>query len=155
MDMERIYTYIFNVGILLLLAAPLLAWSFKIPSKLLTAEQAFPLEAKFMEYARPPMLRLVFDTAPDYYLYKDKIIVEAIHEDGYRLGKVILPVGTSMHDDFFGNTKVYFGYWFLDIPIITNAYFKKDATILVNIQGCSKDPAVCYPAEKRLLAIQR
>ena len=59
---------------------------------------------------------MTFQITPGYYLYKDKISVEA-RSDGVQLGKLELPEGKLKFDEFFGESEVYFDDVFAPLAI--------------------------------------
>ncbi len=132
--------------VLLLLIALLLAtaraWAIA-PDDLLPADAAFVLDAR----GEADTVTLQWDIAPGYYLYRDRIRVEAL--DGAQLGQPALPEALSKDDPFFGLTAIYRDSVTVTVPIIQA---QGKLRLSVTYQGCA-DLGVCYPPETRTLDI--
>jgi thiol:disulfide interchange protein DsbD len=80
---------------------------------------------------------LLWDIAPDYYLYRDRMKVEG---NNAALNDVSYPAGKTITDEFFGDSEVYFNR--AELLITTG-----DATSLnLTWQGCAK-AGLCYPPQ--------
>ncbi len=73
---------------------------------LLPAEQAFRFTASVED---PGHLRLQWQVAPGYYMYRNKIGLDLKGPEGVALGPVNLPPGKFKEDEFFGRVQVYHG----------------------------------------------
>lgn len=100
---------------------------------LLPAAQAFPLQ---VESTARNQIRLNWQIPQDYYLYQHKIELW----QGQTALKLNLPAAKTQHDDFFGNSLVYFDQ--------LNVQFKAQANqnYRISWQGCAKD-RLCYPPQ--------
>jgi thiol:disulfide interchange protein DsbD len=90
--------------------------------------------------------------ASGYYLYKDKISVEAVSANA-QLGRLELPEGKLKYDEFFGEQQVYLEDVFARLPL---ARASKEAMLLelkVSYQGCAED-GLCYPPTTRTISIE-
>lgn len=80
---------------------------------------------------------LNWDIAPDYYLYKKRLGIEGA--DG-ALGDIQYPSGTVIHDEFFGESEVFYNS--ADVLVDTG-----DARALkLTWQGCA-EAGLCYPPQ--------
>ncbi|MGH9807012.1 MAG: protein-disulfide reductase DsbD domain-containing protein, partial [Terriglobia bacterium] len=72
-------------------------------AQLLQATQAFRLSARV---GPPGTLRLHWDIAPHYYLYRGRIQVQP-KDAAAHLGKLSLPDGLKEHDPYLGDVEIY------------------------------------------------
>lgn len=72
--------------------------------------------------------------APEYYLYKYQFSVKA---DTQKVD-FVLPTAISKHDEFFGDTEVYYQHIGFQIPVQPNLTYQ------VTYQGCA-EKGLCYP----------
>ena len=100
---------------------------------LLPAAQAFPLK---ISSPTRQQIQLDWQIPKDYYLYQHKIELY----QGSQLLKLALPPATTQHDDFFGNTQVYFNQLQLQFKPKALQQYR------VSWQGCAKD-RLCYPPQ--------
>ncbi|MGW8393080.1 protein-disulfide reductase DsbD [Pseudoduganella sp. HUAS MS19] len=123
------------------LAAMLLAFLSGSPAladDFLAPEQAFGLRA---ELRADGQLALHWSIAPDYHLYRDRIL---LRRDGVLL-PVLLPPGKRKYDENFGKEmETYAGELALQLPWQGRA----GATLTVGYQGCA-DAGLCYPPLER------
>ncbi|HEX7381235.1 MAG TPA: protein-disulfide reductase DsbD domain-containing protein [Nevskiaceae bacterium] len=114
---------------------------------LLPAEQAFAMQPVTWANGR---LRLDWNVAPGYYLYRDRIKVD-IPGDPPGAGRLELPPAQPHKDEFFGETHIYRGH--LAVRYVPPAgQFPR--TVEVTVQGCA-DRGVCYPPLTRTVAVQQ
>ncbi len=114
----------------------------------LPAEQAFRIEA----IADGPDSILVRATAhPDYYLYRESFAF-SIDDPELGLGAAELPPGEPMVDEFFGQTRVYFGEVEIPLAVARPAGAERDVTLSVDFQGCLAD-GICYPPMNRQIEL--
>lgn len=99
--------------------------------KFLPQAQAFIFEARSISENQ---VELNWNIAPDYYLYKHQLAVSS----GQQAVQFSLPVAKAKHDEFFGDTEVY--YQQLNFPID----IQPNATYQVSYQGCA-EKGLCYP----------
>jgi len=115
--------------------------------QLLQATQAFALSARI---ASPGLLRLHWDIAPHYYLYRDRIQVQS-KDAAMHLGELSLPDGLKEHDPYLGNVEIYHGSLDARVPYSGSA---ADLRIAVTFQGCHEvDPKICYPPVTQVLSV--
>ena len=92
-----------------------------------------------------------FQVLDDYYLYKDKISVNAL-SDSVQLGKLELPAGKIKFDEFFGESEVYYGDVFATLPLARATPEAMDLELEINFQGCAEG-GLCYPPTTRVVTV--
>lgn len=139
--MLRMYAFV-----LLLLALPLQANDIlnKLTQKpsFLPVDQAFVLD--FVQSGHE--LKLSFQIADGYYLYKDKFKLAGV---AVNFSHPQYPSGMPHEDEYFGKTEVYRHQVQLTVPL---ANIDQDAVLKVRFQGCA-DAGLCYPVETRELPL--
>lgn len=90
---------------------------------------------------------LRWDTAPEHYLYRERITIEPI-SDGVRVSEpVFSEAGVETEDPYFGTVNVFYdpveARVDLNLPEGT-----REATLEVTYQGCAK-AGLCYPPQTR------
>ena len=108
---------------------------------LLPAEQAFRFFATVNEAGK---LKVSWEMAPGYYLYREKISLELSNSTGSRLGDYIIPKGIPKHDEAFGQVEIFYDQLNFDIPVLRTQPTAQTVTLLAHYQGCA-DRGVCYP----------
>ena len=97
--------------------------------------------------------------ADGYYLYKDRISVESTTPN-VQIGKPVLPQGKPKHDEYFGDTEVYYEVLEATLPVARAASSEAQPLQLkVTYQGCAEG-GLCYnpitkEADGRVAADQR
>jgi thioredoxin:protein disulfide reductase len=114
----------------------------------LPADEAFRFGAGLPQ---PDSIPLTWVIADGYYLYKDKISVESTTPN-VQIGKPVLPEGKSKHDEYFGDTDVYYEVLEATLPVARAASSAKQSVQLkVTYQGCAEG-GLCYnPITKEAL----
>lgn len=134
------FTLLLAVLSLTVVGSPVRAQS---PDDLLDVGQAFDLTATIDE---PGKIKLHWDIADDYYMYRGRIHVEAANA-ATELGDLSLPAGEQEHDQYMGDVSIYHGSVTATVPYTING----DADQLhlkVGYQGCHEvDPKICYPPQ--------
>jgi thiol:disulfide interchange protein DsbD len=133
------------LGLLLYSQAPAAdLWSRPQASTLLSADEAFRL---LPVTRKGDTLRLEWDVAPGYYLYRDRIeATETAPDAGHRL-RLQLPPGAPHHDAHFGDVRVYRSGFVATAPGAAKA-----TRIRVRYQGCA-DIGVCLPPVEQDVAV--
>ncbi|MDR2092381.1 MAG: protein-disulfide reductase DsbD [Azoarcus sp.] len=103
------------------------------------AEKAFVMRARAIG---PDAVEVVFDIAPDYYLYGERFRFEAEPPE-VKPGKAELPPGKRKNDPFFGEVETYRGQLRILLPLAAPEDIRR-FTLIVTSQGCW-DGGVCYP----------
>lgn len=112
---------------------------------ILSVERAFELRPASWEAGT---LTVSLDIAPGCYLYRSKLVVEAIEPAGYRLGPATLPAGESYLDEHFGAVAVFRNA--VDVGFTPKSGAPKK--LRVRFQGCAEDK-VCYPVQTRVIDV--
>nr|WP_246194880.1 protein-disulfide reductase DsbD [Allochromatium palmeri] len=126
-----------------LVCAPALAEDF------LTQEQAFPVSA---EVTGPEAVRVIWETADGYYLYKSKLRFDT-ETPGITLGMATLPDAETKQDEFFGKVEIYHGRLAVDLPITREPGSGNRLTLRIGSQGCA-DAGFCYPPHRETLTLE-
>lgn len=115
----------------------------------LTQEQAFPVGA---EVTGPEAVRVIWDTAPGYYLYKSKLRFDS-ETPGITLGAAGLPEAETKQDEFFGEVETYHGRLAVELPIVREPDSGNRLTLRVGSQGCA-DAGFCYPPHRETFTLE-
>jgi thiol:disulfide interchange protein DsbD len=114
----------------------------------LPEEQAFRVEA----IADGPHALLVRATArPDYYLYRHSFAFR-IEGEGIEVAAVDLPEGEAKTDEYFGETRVYYGEVEIPLELSRPAEGEREITLEADFQGCL-DEGICYPPMTRRIPV--
>ena len=132
---------------LLLIAGSLLVAAHTLAEDLLDPSVAFRTAARLVN---PGLIEVRYDTAPGYYLYRDRLEFR-IQPAAATLGKPELPPGKVKQDEFFGKSVVYRNRTLVRIPV-SNAPAGGPLTLIADLQGCA-DIGVCYPPVRRTLPL--
>ncbi|MGQ9830427.1 MAG: protein-disulfide reductase DsbD [Thermochromatium sp.] len=114
----------------------------------LTQKQAFPVSA---EVAGPETVRVIWEIAPGYYLYRSKLRFDS-ETPGITLGTAVLPKADTKQDEFFGEVEIYRGRLAVELPIVREPNSGNHLTLRVGSQGCA-DAGFCYPPHRETLTL--
>lgn len=90
---------------------------------------------------------LSWDVAPEHYLYKTRVSVEAVTE-GVTLGEPQFSLqGTTTEDEFFGEVTVFYEPVEARVPVSLPEGIR-EAELRVTYQGCA-EAGLCYPPQTR------
>jgi thiol:disulfide interchange protein DsbD len=93
--------------------------------------------------AQPDSIPLTWVIADGYYLYKDKISIES-STPNVQIGKPVLPQGKPKHDEYFGDTEVYYEVLEATLPVARAASSEAlPVQLKVTYQGCAEG-GLCY-----------
>jgi len=109
--------------------------------ELLPPEQAFQFLASVKD-ART--LRVDWQIADGYYLYREKIQLELVDAAGAQLGAYDIPRGAPEYDEAFGQVETFHNELGFDLPLIRSDPSVHAVTLQAKFQGCA-DRGVCYP----------
>lgn len=109
-------------------------------------EKVFPFTATVVSAEG---LRLVWDIAPGYHLYRNKLKFASQSRD-ITLGEPHFPAGETKHDDYFGAMEVYRDRVAVDLPLKRATQTATELVLEVTAQGCA-DAGLCYPPYKRVI----
>ena len=115
--------------------------------ELLKADQAFHLVAAARE---GDTLKVSWDIAPGYYLYRKRLGFQVIQPEGGRLEAPLLPPGQLVHDEHEGSAEVYHGS--LEAALHWPHDSAAPRQLRVSWQGCA-EAGVCYPPQSRLVEV--
>ncbi len=114
----------------------------------LPPDQVFHLSA---EAQGPDSVRLVWEIAPGYYLYRNRLKVAA--SGAVQLGQLVLPTGENKTDKYFGTQQVYRNELVAMLPIARPASSTTlTVPLRITYQGCA-DAGLCYIPITKTLAI--
>ena len=107
----------------------------------LPVEKAYMLNAEFERRDDKPLLRLNWQIAQGYYLYR-----KGFHFELSSAGKAIavtpaIPDGTEKQDEYFGKVQVYHNAVDIELPDIPA---HNNLQLAVTSQGCA-EAGLCYP----------
>lgn len=89
-------------------------------------------------------LKLSWNIAPGYYLYRHRILIELLAPTDTGLAAIRLPEGIAHVDEHFGQVRIYRSLLEATVPLT-----QKPAQALklrISYQGCA-DAGVCYPPQ--------
>ncbi|MBO3276929.1 protein-disulfide reductase DsbD [Pseudomonas schmalbachii] len=112
----------------------------------LPVAEAFRLS---VEDSSSQTVRLRFINADGYYLYRHRLKFQVDPAD-IGVGEVQLPPGKKHHDEYFGDTEVYYAITDIEVPL--NNPQKRPFTLLVTYQGCA-DKGLCYAPETARVSV--
>ncbi len=120
----------------------------KSDADFLLADQAFVFSTSSGSRDR---VRLRWDIADDYYLYRDKVTVKTTATD-VQLGSVSIPGGETKHDEYFGEQVVFHDQMVADVVVVAAAGVT-EVPLEITYQGCA-DAGLCYPPIKKTVVVQ-
>ena len=119
----------------------------------LPVDQAYQLDVVYTDGDSGRAADVIFQIAPEYYLYRDKLALH-LHQGGE---KSVLPLklepGETIWDDYFEKeTEVY--RWQLEVPVQLPASVDTGSPMHLEVryQGCA-DAGLCYPPQNRYFAL--
>ena len=140
----------FAVLLFALLCAPATARDFWAgsddPGRVLKPDQAFQL---MPVEARGKNLRIEWQIAPGYYLYRGKIKLEALEPAGASLGTLRLPAGENIRDEHFGEVEIYRAGTLVG-ELSASAPLRQ---LRLRYQGCAEE-GICLPPQTRVVDVQ-
>lgn len=107
---------------------------------LLDVDKAFAFSASMID---ADTLRVQWDIAPTYYMYRKKIRFST-QTPGVTLGTPILPPGKVKQDEFFGRIEIYRKQVVAEVPVVRKDPGISRFELTAISQGCT-DLGVCYP----------
>jgi len=118
--------------------------------ELLPAEQAFQFFASIKD---ANTLRVNWEIAEGYYLYRDKIKLTLSNPTSIALGEINIPQGQPYHDEAFGQVQIFYHELDFEVPVIRSSTSAKTINLQAKYQGCA-DKGVCYPPMESKLTLQ-
>ncbi len=92
-------------------------------------------------------LKLRWDIADGYYLYRHRFEFTVLEPAGLSLGEVELPEGKHKIDEYFGEIQAYYHGVEARLPMLS-APVPDRIRVSVRYQGCA-DKGLCYPPQNR------
>lgn len=114
---------------------------------LLPVDEAFVMNARF---DGPNLLALAWQIEPGYYLYADKLDIEA-HGD-IELGTPEWPEGVPHYDENFGDVLVFYDYVEAKVPFSRATPGEMQVELRGYFQGC-RENSICYPPSEQTMAL--
>lgn len=114
--------------------------SFSSNDEFLKVDDAFV----FNFYQTKDKLKISFDVADGYYLYRDKF---NFTPDQATIYPVALPEGESHEDEFFGIQQIFTGKMVFTIDL---EQANSNGTLNIGYQGCA-EAGLCYPPAQKLV----
>lgn len=108
---------------------------------LLPAEQAFAL---MPAERKGDQLKLSWNIAPGYYLYRQRLQLEVLSPKRWKPGPLQLPQGIAHVDEHFGAVQIYRGL--LESQLSLRGLGREALRLRIQFQGCA-DAGVCYPPQ--------
>ena len=99
----------------------------------------------------PDRVRLVWQIADGYYLYKSRIGVQTTSGQ-VELGRLELPSGITKTDEYFGRQEIYHHELVAQLPVARAADVAFDLPLVVSYQGCA-EAGLCYPPIHKTLHV--
>lgn len=115
----------------------------------LPPDQAFILSA---EAADAHTLRVRFDIADGYYLYRDKFGFEVLNAEGIAIQPFQLPRGKEKEDEAFGLMEVFYHEVEAQLPLQRDRLQAGPVDLEIKYQGCA-DAGFCYPPMKQVVSL--
>ena len=116
--------------------------------EILPVDEAFVLDSRV---DGPNLITLGWRIEPGYYLYRDQFQFST--DSDIQLGIPRMPAGESQHDEYFGETQVFFNYIEVTLPFSRAKPEAIPVVINTIFQGC-KENSICYPAVEQATTLQ-
>jgi len=97
-------------------------------------------------------LRVSWQIAKGYYLYRKKTALSLQDSPGIRLGRYVIPAGMPMHDEAFGKVQVFYDELSFSVPLLRNNAAAQSITLVAKYQGCA-ERGVCYPPMSKTVVL--
>ncbi|HXG27827.1 MAG TPA: protein-disulfide reductase DsbD [Nevskiales bacterium] len=111
--------------------------------RFLPVSQAFVISAELRD---PQTVRVHWDIAEGYYLYRHQLRFRLADASGLALGEPQLPDGLRKTDEYFGEIEAYYHRLDALLPIVNGAATDGSLMLEVRFQGCA-ERGLCYPPE--------
>ncbi|HKE95547.1 MAG TPA: protein-disulfide reductase DsbD, partial [Povalibacter sp.] len=115
----------------------------------LPPDDAFRFGASMLE---PGSVGLTWVIADHYYLYKDRIHIST-DTPNVQIGTPALPKGKAKHDEFFGDTEVYYEVLEASLPVARPAGSSGTLDLQVTYQGCAEG-GLCYNPITKTVSVE-
>lgn len=118
------------------------------PDDLLAPDAAFPLLMPLERHG--DRVRLEWNIAPGYYLYKHRVRVEVLQPAGTK-ATLQLPAGAPHQDEHFGAVEIYRVLLTGEARLPSGS---RNVRLRLHWQGCA-DAGVCYPPQTTTVDLNR
>lgn len=109
--------------------------------ELLPPDQAFHFTVQVKD---GNTLRVDWQIADDYYLYREKFQFALTNTENVQLGNYQIPHGKPKHEENFGDVEVFYQEIGFDLPLIRSNTRPVNLGLTAKYQGCA-ERGVCYP----------
>jgi len=116
---------------------------------LLPAKQAFAFSAHTKDAQH---ITVQWDIASGYYLYREKINLQILNENGTQLLEYTIPHGKPKHDEAFGDVELLYNTLSFDLPLTRSNQQAHSISLQAKFQGCA-ERGVCYPPMTQTLSL--
>ena len=134
---------------LLALLLPLSSHAFWGDEQLPSADEAFAISA---EMAGPDRVRVTWDIADDFYMYRSRVQLHS-DTDGVTVGEPDFPPGKLKQDETFGEVEVYFDELSITAPVERSAGAPAEFVLRAVSQGCMESRGICYTPHTQKLTL--
>lgn len=118
--------------------------------ELLPADEAFP----FFAFSKDDKnISVQWDIAKGYYLYREKIELTLLAENGTTLANYNIPRGTPKYDEAFGDVELLYDTLQFNLALTRTFPAKQTVTLIAKFQGCA-ERGVCYPPMQKTVNLQ-
>jgi thiol:disulfide interchange protein DsbD len=117
---------------------------------LLPPDEAFRF---FAEVKNPETVRVSWQIADGYYLYREKFRFGLHDGDGIKLKPHAVPRGEPRHDEEFGDVEILRGEVGFDLPLARAEKLPAKVRLEAGFQGCA-DRGVCYPPMAKTVSLE-
>lgn len=111
------------------------------------AENVFKISTKPLD---PNTFILDWNIKPGFFLYQNRIDVQAQPEAGYKLGQINLPKAAKKKDDRGKTIEVYRSQLRILVPVLGKK--PGETVVKVGFQGCADD-GFCYPPQMQAIKL--
>ncbi len=122
----------------------------QVQDELLPPDQAFRF---FADVSDGNTLRVSWQIADGYYLYREKFAFSLLEATGIRLGELNIPRGEPTHDEAFGQVEIFHQTIEFDLPLLRSNLDPISIKLRANYQGCA-DRGVCYPPIQKTVDLE-
>ena len=117
--------------------------------ELLAPEQAFQFIASVQDGAS---LKVQWQIAKGYYLYREKIQLSAAPSEDVQLGSLNIPHGEPKEEEAFGKVEIFHDRLQFIVPLTRRNLQAQSLSLTAQYQGCA-DRGVCYPPMQTTLTL--
>ncbi len=137
-------------------ALPSLNQAFKLlglgtpEDELLPPDQAFQFNGEIKD---SNTLRVHWQIADGYYLYREKFAFTLSDDAAIQLGNYQIPHGKPKHEETFGDVEVFYHQIGFDLPLLRSNLNSVRISLTAKYQGCA-ERGVCYPPMEKTVFLE-